>query len=223
MPEPWGNPVTMSAFVDANHAGNVVTRRSHSGILIYVQNAPIVWLLKWQNTVEGSTFGSEMVALRICRDLIVGLRYKLRMFGVAIDGPANVLCDNHGVVKNVSILESTLLKWHNAINYHIIWESVAAKIIRVGKEDSETNNADMLTKSVTAERWLDLCWSIMVWFMGISYLENFLTWQYWLIGWWMIWQYIWYGAWEYLYRWFWYYRRRFTEFLDNIMFYRDLH
>jgi hypothetical protein len=36
----------MSAFVDANHAGNVVTRRSHSGILIYVQNAPIVWLLK---------------------------------------------------------------------------------------------------------------------------------------------------------------------------------
>ena len=28
MPEPLGNPVTISAFVDANHAGNVVTRRS---------------------------------------------------------------------------------------------------------------------------------------------------------------------------------------------------
>ena len=103
-----------------------------------------------------------MVALRICRDLIVGLRYKLRMFGVPIDGPANVFCDNRGVVKNVSIPESTLLKRHNAINYHIIRESVAAKIIRVGKEDSETNNADMLTKSVTAERRWDLCWNIMV-------------------------------------------------------------
>jgi hypothetical protein len=46
MPEPRGNPVTMSAFVDATHAGNVVTRHSHSSILIYVQNAPIVWFSK---------------------------------------------------------------------------------------------------------------------------------------------------------------------------------
>jgi hypothetical protein len=109
----------MSAFVDANHAGNVATCRSHSGILIYIQNAPIVWFSKQQNTVKGSMFGSEMVALRICRDLIVGLLYKLRMFGVPIDGPANVFCNNRGVVKNVSIPESTLLKRHNAINYHI--------------------------------------------------------------------------------------------------------
>jgi hypothetical protein len=54
----------------------------------------------------------------------------------------------------------------------------------------------MLTKLVAAERWWDLCWNIMVWFMGISYLENFLTWQYGLIGGWFDKQYIWYGAWE---------------------------
>jgi hypothetical protein len=28
------------------------------------------------------------------------MHYKLRMFGVPIDGPANVFCDNRGVVKN---------------------------------------------------------------------------------------------------------------------------
>ena len=43
MPEPRGNPVIISAFIDADHAGNVVTRRSHTGIIIFVQNAPIVW------------------------------------------------------------------------------------------------------------------------------------------------------------------------------------
>jgi hypothetical protein len=37
---------------------------------------------------------------------------------VLIEGPANVFCDNHGVIKNVSIPESTLMKKHNAINYH---------------------------------------------------------------------------------------------------------
>jgi hypothetical protein len=89
--------------------------------------------------VEVATFGSEMVALRICKELIVAICYKLRMFGVEDDGPANVFCDNHGVVKNVSILELTLMKKHNAIYYHAVREAVAAGILRGGKEDGETN------------------------------------------------------------------------------------
>ena len=39
--------------------------------------------------------------MRIAIELIEGLRYKLRVFGVPIDGPCNVLCDNESVVKNV--------------------------------------------------------------------------------------------------------------------------
>jgi hypothetical protein len=35
--------------------------------------------------------------------LIVAMHIKLRMFGVPIDGPVNVFCDNCGVVKNASI------------------------------------------------------------------------------------------------------------------------
>ena len=61
MPEPKGKSVIISCFVDANHAGNMITRRSHTGIIIYVQNAPIIWFC--QNTVESSSFGSEFVAL----------------------------------------------------------------------------------------------------------------------------------------------------------------
>jgi hypothetical protein len=38
---------------------------------------------KRQATVESSTFGSEMVALRQAVDMIKGLRYKLRMMGVS--------------------------------------------------------------------------------------------------------------------------------------------
>lgn len=71
MPEPLGNAVDITCFVDANHAGNVVTRRSHTGILIFVQNAPILWFSKKQNTVESSSFGSEFVALRIAKEMLV--------------------------------------------------------------------------------------------------------------------------------------------------------
>ena len=80
-------------------------------ILIYVQNAPIVWYSKRQNTVVTlSSFGSEFIAMRIAKEMIVALPYKLRMFGVPLAGPTNIFCDNNGVVKNASIPQSTLLK-----------------------------------------------------------------------------------------------------------------
>ena len=157
MPESLGQSVSIHAFVNANHAGNVVTRQSHSGIIIYVNNALIIWFSKRQNTAKSSTFGSELVSMRICLDLIVSLRYKLRMFGLNLQGPAYTYCDNAGVVKNVSVRQSVLHKLHNAINYHIVRESIAAKTMVVGKEDSHTNLADLLPKILTAERRNYLC------------------------------------------------------------------
>jgi hypothetical protein len=65
------------------------------------------------------------------------------------------------VVKNVSIPESVLSKKHNAINYHAVRESVAANILRVAKEDSETNLADVLTKPLTEERRMKLLKGIL--------------------------------------------------------------
>jgi hypothetical protein len=156
MPVPLGDSVIMSCFVDADHAGNQVTRRSHTGIFILVNNAPIVVYSKRQNTCESSTHGSELVAMRLARDLVSALRIKLKCFGVPIDGATNVFCDNNAVVKNVSIPESTLTKKHNAINFHIVRESVAAKIIRVGKEDTLTNIADVFTKLVPFTRKREL-------------------------------------------------------------------
>ncbi len=107
---------------------------------------------KRQNTCESSTYGSELVAMRIARDMVSALRIKLKCFGIPIAGPTNVFCDNNAVVQNVSIPESTLAKKHNAINYHIIREAVAAGIIRVGKEDTLTNIADVFTKLVPFTR-----------------------------------------------------------------------
>ena len=152
MPTPHGCAVHMSCFVDSNHAGNVVTRRSHTGIMILVNKAPIIWYSKRQNTVEASTFGSEFIAMRLAKEMIVALRHKLRMFGIPLDGPADVFCDNEGVVKNTSIPESVLNKKHLSIAYHAVREAVAAGIMRVGKESTETNLADLFTKCLPQAR-----------------------------------------------------------------------
>ena len=83
------------------------------------------------------------------------------MFGVLINGPVNIFCDNRGIMKNTSILESTLMIKYNSINYHAVQEAVAAGIIQVGKEDGRTNLADLLMKVVTGKKRWDLCWHFM--------------------------------------------------------------
>ncbi|KAL7530471.1 hypothetical protein ACHAXR_003513 [Thalassiosira sp. AJA248-18] len=73
--------------------------------------------------------------------------------GVPLKGQTNVHCDNLvGVVKNTSIPESTLSKKHNSINYHVVREAAAAGLLRIGKEDTETNIADAMTKLLAYSR-----------------------------------------------------------------------
>ena len=128
-PPPRGKPVYVGWYVDADHAGNLLTRKSNTGIIIFVNNSPIIWYSKRQNTVESSSFGSEFIASRIATETIEGLRYKLRMFGVAIDGPADMFCDNQSVVTNVSISSYVLNKKHDSIFYHRFREAHTAGTI----------------------------------------------------------------------------------------------
>ena len=146
VPEARGNGVVTSTFVDADHAGCKAMRRLHTGVLCYVNKAPILWHSKRQNTVETSTFGSEYCAMKTAIDMIEGLRYKLRMMGIPLIGPTSVFCDNQSVVKNTTAPESVLKKRHNAIAYHRAREAQAAGIIRVAWENGETNIADVLMK-----------------------------------------------------------------------------
>ena len=156
-PKTRGHGVVKSSFVDADHAGCKATRRSHTGVFVFVNKAPILWHSKRQNTVETSTFGSEFCALKTAIDMVEGLRYKLRMMGILIIGSTAVFCDNQSIVTNSTAPESVLKKWHNAIAYHRARETQAANIIRVAWENGgATNIADLLTKLMPGLRLKEL-------------------------------------------------------------------
>jgi hypothetical protein len=148
MPVPRGRSITLTAFVDASHAANTVTRRSHSGYVIFLNRAPVVWYSKRQNTVETSTFSSEFIALKVCLEAIEHLRFKLRCFGVPLPRgePAHVFCDNESVVKNTTNVESTLNKKHSSVAYHHCRWSVAAGVITLAHICTHDNIADCFTK-----------------------------------------------------------------------------
>ena len=152
MPEALGGGLSISCFVDADHAGNKITRRSHTGIIILLNSAPIIWYSKRQNTVESSTFGSELIALKQAVDMIEGLIYKLRMFGIPINAEACIFCDNQAAVKRGSNPDTRLQRKHNSIAFHCIRETVAAGWILIYHEGSQSNLADLRTKELSVER-----------------------------------------------------------------------
>jgi len=94
--------------------------------------------------------------MRQAIDMIEGLRYKLRMMGVPIDGPTQIFCDNDAVVKSTTRPESTLKKKHNAINYHRIREAQAAGYINISWIESGQNIADVLTKVLVGDKRREL-------------------------------------------------------------------
>jgi hypothetical protein len=59
-PEERGKEVDLRLFVDSDHAGDQLTRRSRSGFLIYLNMSPIVWYSKKQATIETSVFGAVL-------------------------------------------------------------------------------------------------------------------------------------------------------------------
>jgi hypothetical protein len=150
MPLPKGKGVRITCYVDADHAHDQLTRRSVTGIIILVNNTPIKWLSKRQKTVESSTYGSEMVASRIATDMVIALRYNLRMLGVPVDGPSLMLGDNQSVIISTTMPSSALNQKHNAIAYHRVREAIAGGIIRFHHISTHDNLADIMTKPLPA-------------------------------------------------------------------------
>ena len=145
-PEPRGKFVWLRMFVDSDHAGEKRTRRSRSGFFIYLNMAMIQWHSKRQPTLESSVFGAEFVALKNGIETLRGIRYKLRMMGVDIDGPSYVYGDNMSVIYNTSKPESVLKKKSNSICYHTVREAVAMGEALTAHIRSENNPADLATK-----------------------------------------------------------------------------
>eukprot|EP00970_Alexandrium_tamarense_P000866 scaffold100_cov154-Alexandrium_tamarense.AAC.7 len=104
MPPARGRTVDLRLYINSDHAGDKVTRRSHTVYNIYLNSAPIKWLSKNKSTVETSVFGAEFVPMKHGIDTVRGIPYK---------------------VTNSSKPESQLKKKCNSICYHAVRESVA--------------------------------------------------------------------------------------------------
>ena len=148
MPPPKGIGFYMRAFVDSDHAGHLLTRRSRTGFIIFLNSAPIYWYSKSQTSVETSSFGSEFIAMKVCCEYIRGLRYKLRMMGIPVGLPTYIFGDNQSVLCNTTKPHSSLKKKSSSIAFHYVREGTAKDEWRTAYINTHFNPSDMLTKSL---------------------------------------------------------------------------
>ena len=130
-PSPLGKGFDIIGYVDTDLAGDKLVRRSRTGFVIYLNQAPIKWFSKRKNRVECSTFGSEFIDTKQCCEYVRGLRYNLRMMGIPVINCSFLYGDNKSVLCNTCIFYSTPKKNNHAIEYHF-----------------ENNAANPLTKTV---------------------------------------------------------------------------
>ena len=150
-PTPLVKELTINIFSDSDHAHDLVTGRSITGLLAFVGSTPVYWKSKRQTTVHTSTFGAEFTALKDAVELAITLRYHLRSMGVSVTDPTNVFVDNQSVVINSTSPSSSLNKKAIALANHFVRQHQAGKVISISHVRSEDNYyADLLTKPLNS-------------------------------------------------------------------------
>lgn len=161
LPPPMIDKISITAFVDSDHAHDKVTRRCVTGMIVLLGRTPIFFSSKRQGAIETSTYGAEFCAMRTAVEEVISIRYMMRCLGVKVEHSSILFGDNLGVVQNATMKESLLKKKHVAISYHKVREAAAYSIVHPMKIDGKYNSADVCTKARTNIVFHTLCGGVM--------------------------------------------------------------
>nr|GEY73999.1 uncharacterized mitochondrial protein AtMg00810-like [Tanacetum cinerariifolium] len=94
---PKDSSVSLTAFIDADHAGCQDTRRSTSGSMQFLGERLISWSLKRQKSAAISRTKAEYIALSDCCAQILWMRSQLSDYGLAFN-KIPMYCDNKSAI-----------------------------------------------------------------------------------------------------------------------------
>ena len=139
IPKPLGKRVITTTFLDANLLHDIVTGKSVTAVLHFVNTTPTDWFLKRQATVETARYGSESVAAKTATEQIMDLRNTPRYLCIPIMTKAYMFFKfNHTPIH--------LQQRHNMLSYHRVREAIATKILEFHLCSSGQNRRDILSK-----------------------------------------------------------------------------
>ncbi|CAG7785863.1 unnamed protein product, partial [Allacma fusca] len=151
-------PKLLTAFVDADLAGDTSDYKSTSGLILFLFGSPIVWRAKKQNCVAVSSGESEYVALSQCVCEVRAIRNLLSVLGFPLP-PTLVLCDSTAAAGMAKTPETSKTR-HINLCFHNTRNAWSNREIDIVKVDGKINLADAFTKPLPAKKLGD-CFQLL--------------------------------------------------------------
>ena len=149
-------PITLSAFFDADWAGDPTDRKSTTGILVFLGSSHISWASKKQSTVSRSSTEAEYRALASTAAELAWLRTLFRELGLSLPYIPVLWCDNNSTIALASNPVFHSRTKHIEVDYHYVRECVLRRDLGIKFISSRDNFADIFTKSLPGPHFVFL-------------------------------------------------------------------
>lgn len=138
--------VCLNAFSDADWGPCTDSRRSVTGMCVYIGKSLISWKPKKQRTVNRSSTESEYRAMAVSTCELIWIQQLLTVLHITVTAPAKLFCDNKSalhIATNPVFHERTK---HVEIDCHTTRDQVKLGFLKVLHVPTENQHADILTK-----------------------------------------------------------------------------
>lgn len=145
------------AFSDSDYASCPDTRKSTSGIVLMLNNGPVIWSSRKQSIVATSTTDAEYVAMCETAKEVIWTRQLLEDLGINQKNATILHCDNVAaklLIKNPVYHKRTK---HIDVKFHYTREQVKNGLIEVQHIESSNQLADIFTKNLPRDKFKFNC------------------------------------------------------------------
>jgi histone deacetylase 1/2 len=147
----------LSAFSDADWAGNPDDRRSTGGFTIFFGENLISWGSRKHPTVSRSSTEAKYKEIANATAELIWLQVLLRELGINLPRPPTLWCDNLGATYLTANPIFHRRMKHVEVDYHFVRERVASGQLDVRIISSQDQLADIMTKALPGPAFTNIC------------------------------------------------------------------
>ena len=148
-----GSPLELHGFVDSDHGGCVVTKRSTTGMIAFLAGGPVIWTSQKQSAVSLSTAEAEYIACSYATQETLYLKNLLTEMTIWNQEAILLREDNGACIKIANNPTVGKRSKHIDLRYHFVKERISDGDIQLEWIPSKLNTADIFTKALPAEHF----------------------------------------------------------------------